>query len=413
MFALPGFATTYSWGGSTTAFGGFVSESATGNTWCQQYLVIVANYQRANNPTGSQETSVTASPSGAPTIVPQGGTCTTSPTGFSQAYNSQVSGLACSASSGNQDLLGTLAGAGSYTSGGGMCYNGCEYTNGNLVVTFGGANTRFAGKAVPTGVACGAAGSLSNDAPTTAGNCIDKAGVVACADSAGVRGTYSSAPGVVPDAIVPGTPGTGCISYASGAMACASSATTSPPVPSTATSPSTPATPTEVVTNNTSSTTTNYYSSSTVASAKGNTTQSGAGGAPTGTTTGSGSGTGSSGTGLGDCMLQPGEPNADDPAACSGSTPSLTRSDTVQSNIQGLYTGIGASPIMSALGAISSSVPSAGSCPTANVTLTTLSNHTFNFLDTACSIFAADLSTLVAISDTIWCILGVLIVMSA
>jgi hypothetical protein len=42
-----------------------------------------------------------------------------------------------------------------------------------------------------------------------------------------------------------------------------------------------------------------------------------------------------------------------------------------------------------------------------------LSGHSFDFLETACTIFATDLSTLVAISDTIWCVLGVLIVMSA
>jgi hypothetical protein len=266
------------------------------------------------------------------------------------------------------------------------------------------------GKAIPTGSACSGSAVAG-----TAANCASKGGNTAC--------VTDTAPTVLPVAVVnndavpnvvPGSTGNGCQSYASGGTMCVEPAagTPNPAAPQMGGTPDTP-----IAEITTSAGTTAYYSAAqTTAStnpvATGNTVT---GGSAAGKAPGSGAGSGS-GTGTGtsdDCALSGSEAGANDPAGCTGTLPSLTRADTVQSNIQGLYTGIGASPIVSALAAISTNMPSAGACPAASVTLTTLSNHSYDFLQTACTIFASDLSTLIAISDTIWAILGVLIVMSA
>jgi len=358
----------------------------------------------------------------------QGGAATDFPDGAAAAGVAGACPASCASNVGKVFSLyvggGTVAPAGS-----GMCgSDGCAYTAVNvprmLAASDGSGHQMILQDGTATGAACSAASGPPSPQSAQPGNqtdngvpnstCVSQSGNIACMSQSAAGkncGTYNGDQVCVAD-----VPAGSCVQYASGGVACTQStgatAASSPPAPDNGT-PGQPAPPTETVT--TSQGVTNYYGAATVKGSTGAAVTKGAGvgGVATGGTGGGGTGTGSSGSGPGDCMLQPGEPGADDPAGCNGTTPSLARSDTVQSNIQGLYSGIAASPIVSALAAISSSVPSAGSCPTASVTLMSLSGHTFDFLQTACTIFAADLSTLIAISDTIWCILGVLIVMSA
>ena len=282
-------------------------------------------------------------------------------------------------------------------------------------LTYGSANQRLSGKAVPTGIACGATGSNSaGDAPSLQGNCTTVGGDVACVDAANSKGTFTVVASATPDAVPVDTPSTAdtCVGYASGGMACNADATvTAPPAPTQSATDPAPAMPAMVVAGG--GHTENYYTPQQVTASKGSSGSTGTGGSPAGTTTGTGSGTGGSGSGTGDCVLQPGEVGADDPAGCAGTTPSLTRADTVQSNMQAFYTGLNSSPIVVALNAIHTSMPGAGACPTAVVTLTALTSHSFDFMASACTVFASNLSTLIAISDTVWALVGVLIVMSA
>jgi hypothetical protein len=385
-----------------TPNGGPISQAATGQQWCQAYLVGL------NTAQGTSATLTTVNIPGAPTSAGQALSCVVS-SGLNQTGIVSVGGFTCNSTDPPQDLLGTIAGSGSYTSGGGMCYNGCEYTNGNLVVTFGASNSRFAGKAVSTGQACGTGGALSSDAPTLAGSCVTAAGKTACADSTGVRGTYSNGAGTVPDAIVPGTPGTGCVTYASGAMSCSSSVTTAPPAPSTSTVSTNIATATESVTNTSTSTTTNYYSSTVVAASKGNIPATGSGGLPAGSTAGTSTGT----------SITPNGPNGDCGATgvnCTsdGTLPSLTRSDTIQSNVQTYWNAVAAAPIVAAFSSISGSWPTA-SCPTETFTIAMFhGSSSMDAMAPICSIWGGTVApTLSLVFLALWAVQGIRIIMSA
>ena len=333
------------------------------------------------------------------------------------------------------DILAAIS-ASSFNSGGLICVAGCGYTNSasSMHIAVGTSSAALVGRAVATGAQCSS--GASTVAALSTSNCMESGGTTVCHQSAANVATVNN--DIVNPAAAP-LPGQ-CAAYADGAVECNRGTGGTLSVIAGPTTGGALMAPAVVVT--TSSDVVDYFSPTQVNASQtpvasvngGNITGNPAGNGPTGPCTptapgvtpvvtcmgsstgagsGTGTGTGTAGSGPGDCMLQPGEAGSDDPSTCAGTTPSLTRTDTVQSNIQGLYNGIKASPIMSALGAISSSVPAAGACPTASVSLISLGSHTFDFLQTACTIFASDLSTLVAISDTIWAILGVLIVMSA
>lgn len=313
----------------------------------------------------------------------------------------------CSSTSGSVDLLTALAGNTSSVSGL-VCYGGCGYTNSAGSLRIGTGSATVYGQAVPNGVSCSPGSSGAASQVGTPASCATVAGQTVCASASTGAGTLSIVAGGVPDAIVPQTPTTPdtCTGFASGAMECnADSTVSSPPAPSTASSASTPATPTAVVA--AGGHTENYYSPATVAASLGVSAGKGTSGTTAGT------GTGSSGTGTGDCVLGPGEAGADDPSGCTGTTPTLTRTDTVQSNVTSMMSAIQASPLFSAFGSLSSAVGSGGSCPTASVTLATLGSHSFNFLQTACTIFADELSTMITIADAAWALLGLVIIISA
>jgi hypothetical protein len=339
---------------------------------------------------------------------------------------SASSGGTCATPAGNYNVLtkGVPAAAGSTVCGA----DNCTYTYGptssfRSVIGCGGACMYQTGSTTGgSGAYCSGTPTqvvtqqpIDNGVPNTSCQLLGTATVCAQQAATGTYcGTYNG------DQVCIGTiPAGTCSVYSSGGVACTVAGTGSPatpPAPNNGTA-GTPATPDLTVSSNASgtTTTTTYYSSGKTAVSTVPT--NGAGNGVTenknGTATGTGTGTGTSGTGTGDCVLAAGETGANDPSTCSGTTPSLTRSDTVQSNIQGLYTGIAASPIVAAMTAITTSMPAAGSCPTASVTLTSLTSHSYDFMSSACTVFAFNLGTLISISDAIWCLLGVLIVMSA
>jgi hypothetical protein len=405
-------ATTLMYTSTLTGCGGPCPSAPTGTTWCKQWYA-------ANLLTGTLTCTGVCGP---PLLGTDSAHCTNGTGNGGTGGTTASTFPVCSSTSGNLDLLSTLGGATGYTSTGGFCSNGCEYVNGNSTLQVGTATNRLAGAAVPTGVSCDASGAAAGgDALTQNSSCVKggSGGQTTCADgtdnvamvSSQTSGTFNVIPANTPSAV--GT----CVGYADGSAACNAGPTgtmQTPPGPSTSTNVTVPATPTATVQEGTGGNVINYYNSTTVAASKGTVGTAGSTVANPNqgqSASGSGTGTGTSGSGPGDCMLQPGEAGADDPAGCNGTTPSLTRSDTVQSNIQALYSGIAASPIMSSLTSIGSGFPSAGSCPTASFTI--WGTHTFDLLTGPCSIFASNLSTLQTIFDLIWCLIGIVIVMTA
>lgn len=394
-----------------------VGPAATGQVMCQQMTSVLLQQVGVTSATLN---SVTGAGPGAPTTVGQVANCnwTTNGGALAGSTSASVSGaLSCSATSGNLDLLTTLGGSSGYTSTGAFCYQGCEYVNGNATLQVGTTTNRFAGAAVPSGQTCGLGGN-ANQATSQNGNCIIKAGVSVCADAPNSVALVQPTAGAVMDTVpvnTPSTPNT-CDSYADGAMACnaGTNGTTlqSPPAPSTSSSTNV-ATAEATVTNTATGNVIEYFPPATVTASKNYPNPNNTGGTPLGSGTGTGTGTGSSGTGPGDCMDAASAVAPASNSNCTGTVPSLTRTDTVQSNLQAFYTGLASAPIVAALTSISSGMPSGGSCPSASVTLTSLASHSFDFMTSACSVFATDLSTLIAVSDTVWALIGVMIVMSA
>ena len=316
---------------------------------------------------------------------------------------------ACNASGPPQDLLATIAG-GSSAPGGNICYNGCTYANGNSTtqVIVGNSNW-IAGAAIPTGVACGGGGTGTNGTAMSSSNCVLKGGNTTCVNDGAGQAIVNN------DIVQPSTaPANGnCVSYASGGVACTVSTTAtpgatpptpaSPPVPDNGTA-GTPATPTAVVQQG--STVVNYYNSSTVNNSSAPTGAKGTGaGTPAGASAATGTGTGSSGDGPGSCD------GASPPAGCTGTLPSLDRTDTVASNVEAMLTGISNTPFIAGVSAIGTAMPS-GSCPPGTVSLSYL--HTsVNFTSTMCTIFDNNLASMQLIADVIWALIAVLIVMTA
>jgi hypothetical protein len=340
----------------------------------------------------------------------------------------------------SQDIMSAIS-ASSFNSGGLICVSGCGYTNsGSSMHITGGSSssTGLVGQAVPTGAAC-AAGDGSSSALATS-NCMESGGTTMCHQSNANVATVNN------DIVNPSSPPPPgqCAAYADGAVECNKGSGGTLSVIAGPTTGGSLDTPTAVVT--TESNTIDYFSPAQVAASatpvgsvnggniSGNpagTTGTGAAtvpctptaagvtpiitciGASVGAAGGTGTGSGTAGSGSGDCVLQAGEAGADDPAGCSGTLPSLTRTDTVQSNMQALYAGIQATPLFAALGSVSSSFGASGSCPSSPMTLTTFKSNSFDFTTVMCAVFAGNIATWKAVSDTVWCLLGILIVFSA
>jgi hypothetical protein len=326
-----------------------------------------------------------------------------------------VSDLACPTSmcamQPAQPLLATAAQSTGYTNAHGYCVGGCEYTSGGNTLTIGGGNNRLADQAVPTGNTCGA----TDVAATGGSNCAIIGGVSQCASSSTGKAVIGT------DAVTPAAPpalGT-CIGYADGAAACnpgtlsvvptvgipsPSPSMATPPGPDNGT-PGQPATPTAQVAQGMNLV--NFYGPAVVAASAGAVGTKGTGnGTASGTTVGA---PGAGGAYPGDCNQ-----STTDASGCAGALPSLTRTDTVQSDLQAFDAGLNSTPLMAAINNIQTGAGiNAGTCPSETFTSVTLAGHTFDFLASACQVFSTDLPTLQAISDVAWALLGVLIIVSA
>lgn len=314
----------------------------------------------------------------------------------------------------NLDLLSTIAASSGSTQGNGAsggsgyCVAGCEYTNGNNTLVIGSSTNTLAGMATPSGSSCG-----STDSTAMAGNnCYTKAGQTTCAVDSQNAATING------DFIQPSTaPASGsCVAFASGGVMCtvpASSNVTpgatpaqvatamtgnTPPGPDNGTA-GTPATPTLVV--QSGGKTVAYYSAATVNGSTGVVPSSSSNGLPGGlTASGVASGTG---TAPDDCGASG--------VNCQGTLPSLTRTDTVQSAIQTVITGIENSPIYTEASSIGTGIGS-GSCPSGTVVLGYL-HTTVDFTATMCGIFNNVLPTMQQYMSAIWAVICVFIVLSA
>jgi hypothetical protein len=312
-------------------------------------------------------------------------------------------------------------------------------------------------------------GSQVNDCQAQGGNT-----VCATQNSAGIYcGTYNGDQ-VCVGSVAPGTCSSYASGGVACTVPAGATQPQTPPAPNSGTT-GIPATPQLQLSNETSSgtTTTDYYSPTTVGHSTTATATTGTGttgngngtGGVNGTgstgTTGTGTGTGSTGLGTGnsgDCdntsvasaagsaasaasaagsegSAVASAPVASAPAAggggtaasaagttantaagnssgCGGSLPSLQRSDTVQSDIQKMMAGIEASPLFAGLTSISTSM-GAGSQPSFSFSVTTFGAHTFDFGVSMNQVFQQILPTMITISDALWALIGILIVMSA
>jgi hypothetical protein len=402
--------------GGTPASGGPTPIEGSGSAYCADATARVQSTGGASG--GYTLTGI----SGAPTAAGQTVFCSLIPSGGLTSPASVAGTMSCSATAPNLDLLTALGGGIGYTSGGGYCVAGCEYTNGNLAVNFGAPpgtvtySSRLAGKAVATGVACGVTGTVTtSQAPSQNQACSIKAGVSTCVDSTDNLVTIQNAPGGTFSVVSPNVPSTPqtCVSYADGGAACNSGTVgmSTPPGPSTVSSTSSPATPTAQVSSSTSGNIVNYYNPTTVAASKGPVnTAVGAGGNPLGTTTASG--TGITGTGPsaanGDCAASAVNCTGD------GTLPSLTRSDTIQSNVQDYWNAVQAAPIVAAFSSITGSWPTA-SCPTVPFTLTVFhGSHDYDAFAPVCTIWGGTVApTLSLVFLGLWAVAGIRVILSA
>jgi len=357
-------------------------------------------------------------PDGANCSVVGASTCDigTSAGGGTAAISSGPPGAcpaSCSSSGPTMDILSAIAGS-SGGSGGSLCVNGCGYTNGGNTLIVGSGTNQLMGKAIPTGASCSTASGTGSTSGTT---CMLSHGSTVCVADSSNQAIVNS--DIIPITAPP--PNGTCVSYASGGTMCTVSTTlptptTTPPPMPTPPGPDngtagTPATPTATVVQG--STAVNYYSPATTSNSSSPVSVGATGsGLPTGKSNGTGTGTGSSGTGSGNAGDCDQSASGGDASTCTGTLPSLTRTDTAAGDATGMFSAIQATPLFSAFGAVSTAFGSGGSCPSAPITLTYI-HYSGDFMTSFCSAFAADLSTMIAISDAAWCLLGLFIIVSA
>jgi collagen type VII alpha len=358
-----------------------------------------------------------------------------------------TSGPACSAgpstpqnpsgqcSVGQSAMLTFASGTGTAPGGSACASNGCGYTAnttaseftaifGGCTVSGGCANTMQAHTS--TGSVCSAgANAPTVGPPMTSGvqssTCALEGGVVGCAitSATGVNG-FSVAGDLVTPAQLPAT---GCVAYASGGVACVipmgSTAPPTPPAPNNGTAGSVAA-PAAVVTSAVAGSSTPvtgvYYNPAVVAGSTATVVANGTGvtSSPIGGVLGSGvSGSGTAASSAASSAADCDSANSSGEGGCAdGTLPSLTRSDTPAGDAASMWAGIQSTPLFEAFGSISTALGSGGSCPTASVTFTTI-KFTGDFMASFCSAFEGLLPTMIVISDAAWCVLGLLILLSA
>ena len=337
---------------------------------------------------------------------------------------------------GQSAMLTFASGTGTAPGGSACASNGCGYTAnttaseftaifGGCTVSGGCANTMQAHTS--TGSVCSAgANAPTVGPPMTSGvqssTCSLEGGVVGCAitSATGVNG-FSVAGDLVTPAQLPAT---GCVAYASGGVACVipmgSTAPPTPPAPNNGTAGQVAA-PAAVVTSAVAGSSTPvtgvYYGPAVVAGSTSTVVANGTGvtSSPIGGVVGSGVSSAGSGTAASSAA---GPVDCDSAASqgvagCTdGTLPSLARTDTAAGDAASMWAGIQSTPLFEAFGSISTAFGSGGSCPTAPVTFTTI-KFTGDFMASFCAAFTGLLPTMIAISDAAWCVLGLLILLSA
>jgi hypothetical protein len=340
-YVFDGHGTSGTWDGGTGSW-------STGSAAC---AADVAGRQ-ASGPAYTW-TLVSSTPSGAPTAAGQPLVCQIdqryNSNDIGNVYDSSLSavgscGPSCSASSGAQDLLTTIAGSSS-DSNGLICYNGCGYTNSGAGLVVGNAQGSVWGQAVPTGGSCspGTAGAMTPAAIGTA-QCFVSGGNTLCFDDPPAnQGEVNGDVANPSSAPASGT----CQGFASGGVLCtvpASPATLQgPPAPTTAVVTNgvttdvvdTPAAIIQTAGGTVSGKTLTYFSPSQVSASAtpvGTTGGSGSSTGGKGSTGGSGTGTGGTGTGTGACP--PGQTctgtDSDSGGTSCASAPVCTDTDPVQ-----------------------------------------------------------------------------------
>jgi len=272
--------------------------------------------------------------------------------------------------------------------------------------------------------------SVSPGTTAAAGACQQgSTGVTACDEQPQVGPGCGSFNG--DQVCVQSVPSGSCVAYASGGVACVSTAAAEPggPAPNNGT-PNVAATPAGQVTYNSS--TVNYYTSSqNTSSTAAATTVSANNPAAVGMSGSSGSGGGGSGTVAvssvggtvsvaGTVAVAPNAANGDCGASgvnCTGA--SLTGTSwsgdcaDFTACLEGFYTSVSAAPILSGATAIESSWP-AGSCDIGSVSLATFNGQSFNYGTQACAVWTNYIQApLTAILLVVYAVAGVFLVLSA
>lgn len=418
------------WNTSSVFSGSFQSGTAACQAWASfesnaDIVVSVSGVSEGGAPSSSSDTLMC---SGTEQAIGSGNPQLDGKTVTANFFASSASGSSCpappvcSSSVPSMDVLSAVASSSGSGSSGGFCVAGCEFASvaAGIVMTVGASNQRLNGRAVPTGLACGATGTKAGgDVPASAASCTTTGGATACVDSVNSRGTFSVVPTATPDAIVPATPSQpdSCVSYASGAVACnANAAITSPPAPSSPTSAGLPAVPSATVVGPNGAEV--YFTAAQVAASKGSTntaTSSSNPGAPAGATTavlGTGSASGT-GTNPSDCDT------SNNASACTGTLPSVGAPEcsSYGSCLAAFYTEVQSAPVFESLSAITAALPS-GACPSETVTLTTFSQApgggTFDYGTPMCNLWTnSAVPVLAAVMLMFWSLVGIFIVLSS
>jgi hypothetical protein len=338
----------------------------------------------------------------------------------------------------NQDILAAISASSfSNSATGHLCVNSCDYVNGavagSMVITGapGSGGLSLIGKAVPSGSQCTFGASTTE--PSAMANCVSRGGQTLCHDP------VSNVALVNGDIVNPASPPPAgqCSSFSDGNVVCnAGSTGTLSFVAGPKNAAGAPDIPVAQVT--TAADVLDVFSAAQVSASpspvatvnggvvsgnpsgamgtpnQASCTPSAAGVIPVVTCTGSSvSGTpGGTGTAASGPLAANGDCGASS-VNCNGDStlPDLTRTDTIQSNVQDYLNSISASPLFAAITSIETAWPSNPSCPSLPLTLF---GKDMDLMTGACQVWGADVApTLSLVFLAIWSCWGIRIVLSA
>lgn len=326
--------------------------------------------------------------------------------GFWTAQISPIAG-ACPTDCQNKPSLDIIDAIGRNVPGsvaGLLCVDGCGYTNSANSMMVGGARATVYGQAVSTGTSCGTGNAVK-------GTCASSGGMTLCYDVGTNKASVAGDLIAKTDQPAVGT----CVMFASGGSMCTYTPTkplqpfsqsTGGGAPSA--DGTTPMTPAAIITTGADSTgaggvTSAYYTAAQNAAS----VTPVAGGKVSAPVPGTGTGGGASAAN-GDCGASA--------VNCTGdaTVPSLDRTDTVQSNVQGYMDSIKSSPIISAIGSVANAFPTSAPVPTVPVTIHYGAFYgTWDVFSGFAAIWAGIASNLRFVFLAIWAVAGIRVVLSA